>query len=258
MRAHYTRPVTDEQGDLLPNVQVSVFDPGTTDLISLVLYSTSTGNNVLTNPYVSATGIIDLYLDIPARVRFGLVQGGLPMQLYDDVDILAAGSDSQHSGAGTNSLVLGVSATSAGNGSVAMGPSASSGGTGSSALGPLTNAVGDYSTAVGSGAASSGTGGVAAGRDSSASGVSSTALGHGAQAADQSAVALGDGATAPYAHSSAVGPGAETTQPNQVVLGTPADIVEIPAGSAVILSDTNGVRWKVTINTDGSLNTQAA
>lgn len=256
MRAHYTRPVTDEQGDLLLNVQVSVFNPGTTDFISQVLYSTDTGSNVLTNPYVSASGTVDFYLDTPGRVRLGLVQGGLPMQFYDDVDILAAGSDSLHLGTGLNSLVIGTAATSTGDGSVALGPSASSGGIGATALGPLTNALGDYSTTVGSGASSSGVGGTAAGRDSSAAGDGSLAMGNGAQTGAQSAVALGDGAAAPYAHSSAVGPGAVTTQANQIMLGTPDDVVEVL--SAIILSDSSAARWRVTINTDGSLNTEPA
>lgn len=134
MRAHFTRPVTDEQGDLLPNVQVTVFDPGTTTPISQVLYTSDTGSNVLTNPFVSATGVIDVYLDQPARVRFGIVQGNLPMQFYEDVDVLAAGSDSQHFGAGTNSLAIGVGATSLGDSATGLGPSASATGTNSTAL----------------------------------------------------------------------------------------------------------------------------
>lgn len=255
MRAHFTRPVTDEQGDLLPNVQVTVFEPGTTTPISQVIYSSDTGNNVLTNPYVSATGVIDIYLDQPARVRFGIVQGNLPMQFYEDVDVLAAGSDSQHFGAGLNSLVIGVGATANGDSSTALGTTASSTGVNSTAVGANTNAVGDYSAAVGQAATTQGTSALAAGRTATATGVASTALGNGAQATADSSSALGDGAVAGFAHSTAIGAGAVADGTNRIVLGTAADQTVIPQGSGIVMYDSAGVQWLVTINTDGSLNT---
>lgn len=255
MRAHFTRPVTDEQGDLLPNVQVTVFDPGTTTPISQVLYTSDTGSNVLTNPFVSATGVIDVYLDQPARVRFGIVQGNLPMQFYEDVDVLAAGSDSQHFGAGTNSLAIGVGATSLGDSATGLGPSASATGTNSTALGQASSSVGDFSAALGQGATTQGVSALAAGRTASATGLASTALGNGAQATADSSTALGDGATAGFPHSTAIGAGAQTDGNNRVVLGTGSDQVVIPQGSGIVMFDSAGVQWLVTINTDGSLNT---
>jgi hypothetical protein len=258
VRAHFTRPVTDEQGNLLPNAQITLFNAATTTPITPVVYSTDVGNNVLTNPYVSATGQIDFYLDDPMRVRIGIVQGGLPMQYYEDMDVLAAGSDSPHTGTGLNSLVIGVSATSVGDASVALGSSASSGGVSSSAVGPTTNSLGDYSVAFGSGASSSGVGGVSVGRNAQSVGDATTAVGNGAQTAALSAVALGDGAVSTYAHATAIGPGAATTSANQIMLGSATDIVEIPAGSRIVLSDTDGIRWTLKINTDGSLDTELA
>jgi hypothetical protein len=258
VRAHFTRPVTDEQGNLLPNAQVNIYDPATTTPIGQVLYSTDVGNNVLTNPYVSSTGQIDFYLDNPTRVRIGIVQGGLPMQFYEDVDVLAAGSDSPHTGAGTESLVIGVAATSVGDSSVALGPAASSGGASAVGVGPITNALGDYSAALGSGASTSGVGTTAVGRNAAATGDSSTALGNGAQTGDESAVALGDGATSIYAHASAIGSGAETTRVNQVMIGSATDIVEIAAGAPIVLTDADGVRWTLVVDTDGSLDTEPA
>jgi 3D (Asp-Asp-Asp) domain-containing protein len=255
VRAHFTRPVTDEQGDLLPNVQVTVFDPGTTTPISQVLYTSDTGNTVLTNPFVSSTGVIDIYLDQPARVRFGIVQSNLPMQFYEDVDVLAAGSDSQHFGAGANSLMIGVGATSNGDASTALGPSASSAGVNSSAFGPNTNAVGDYSAALGQAATTQGASALAAGRTATATGVASTAVGNASQATADSATALGDGAVAGFTHSTAIGAGAEADGNNRIVMGTAADMTVIPQGSGIVMFDSNGVQWEITINTDGSLNT---
>lgn len=258
MRAHFTRPVTDDQGNLLPNAEIAVYDPGTTDLIAPVLYSTGSGSTVLTNPYISATGVIDFYLDQPARVRVGVTQGGLPTSYYEDVDVLAAGVDGQHVGAGRISLVIGSGATSAGDSSAALGPGASSGGASATAVGSITNAVGDFSVAVGSGAASSGTSGIALGQDAQGTGSAATALGHTAQTGADSATALGDGASALYQHSTALGAGAATTQTNQVLLGTATDVVEVAAGAPLVMSDSAGVRWRVTVNTDGSLNTTPA
>lgn len=258
MRAHFTRPVTDDQGNLLPNAQISVFEPGSTTLISPVLYTSDTGSGVLTNPYISATGLIDIYLNNPMRVRIGIVQGGLPMQFYEAVDVLAAGSDSPHTGTGLNSLVIGVAANSVGNTSTALGPSASSGGVSAVALGVSTNGLGDYSAALGSGASTSGVGATAVGRDTVGGGDSSIALGNGATTSDASAVALGNGAVSAYAHSSALGSGAQTTQPNQVMLGSPTDIVEIAPGAPLVLTDANGVRWTLVVDIDGSLDTKLA
>jgi hypothetical protein len=255
VRAHFTRPVTDEQGDLLPNVQVTVFEPGTTTPISQVIYSSDTDNNVLSNPFVSATGVIDIYLDQPARVRFGIIQGNLPMQFYEDVDVLAAGSDSQHFGAGTDSLVLGVGASSLGDSATAMGPAASATGANSTALGQASNAVGDYSAAVGQGASTQGLSGLAVGRTATSTGQAATSIGNASQAAGDSSTALGDGATAGFTHSTAIGAGAQSDGNNRIMLGTSSDKTVIPQGSGLVMFDSNGVQWVITINTDGSLNT---
>jgi hypothetical protein len=255
VRAHYIRPVTDDQGVLLPNVSVSVYDAGTTDLVAMVLYSSDSGADVLTNPYVSNTGVIDFYLASPARVRIGVEQGDLPIQYYEDVDVLAAGIDGQHSGVGANSVALGTSAASAGANATAVGPSASSGGNGATALGSVTNALGDASAAVGSAAASTGVGSVSMGSNSQATAEGALALGRSSQAAGVSSVALGDDAVAAYDRSAALGSGATTTREGQVMLGNGSDVVEIAPGSSFVMSDSAGVRWLVSINTDGSLNT---
>jgi autotransporter adhesin len=214
VRAHFTRPVTDDQGNLLPNAQISVFNPGTTDLITPVLYK--------------------------------------------DVDVLAAGSDSPHTGTGLNSLVIGVAANAVGDTSTALGPSASSGGVSSVALGAATNALGDSSAALGTGASASGVGSTAVGRAATSGGDSSLALGDGAQTSDASAVALGAGAVSAFANAAAIGPGAQTTQANQVLLGATGSVVEIAEGVPVVLTDANGVRWTLVVDTDGSLDTELA
>lgn len=257
MRAHFTRPVTDEQGDLLPNVQVSLFNPGTTTLIDQVVYSTDTGNNVMSNPFVSSTGVIDIYLDQPTRVRVGIVQGNLPMQFYEDVDVLMAGADSQHTGTGPFSLVIGSGATAAGDSAVSLGNGASAAGNSAVAIGAATNALGDFSVALGQSATAQSTSGTALGRSASVTASAGTAVGNGASASGTSSTALGDGATAAWTHSTAIGAGAEADGNNRIVLGTADDHTVIPAGSGIVMFAPGGAQWLITINDDGSLNTTA-
>lgn len=256
MRAHFTRPVTDQQGDLLPNVQVSVYEPATTDLIPDIVYSTDTGTNVLNNPFVSDTGIIDIYLDNPKRIRLGIIQGSLPVQYYEDVDVLAAGSDSLHSGAGTDSLMIGPAASAPGNSSVALGSGSSSGGMQATAVGNGANALGDQSIALGTGTAQ-GIGSIGIGNGATATADGGIGIGNGATAGMADSTALGDGATSNYAHSTAIGPGAVTTGANQIMIGTATDHAELPQGSFLVMTSSGGFRYQITVGDDGSLTTTA-
>lgn len=255
MRAHYTRPVTDEAGNLLPNVQVTVFQPGTTTLITDVLYTTDAGSGVLTNPWVASNGIIDFYLDTPQRVRVGTIQGGLAIQYAEDVDVLAAGADSQHLGSGTNSLQIGVAAVSAGNQSTALGPGTLSPGLQATAVGSASNALGDHSVAVGT-ASTSGESEIAIGDGATTSGGASVAIGDSASATGTSSGALGANASSTYAHSTAVGADSLVTQANQIMLGTASDFTEIPAGSAIVLSSPDGTRYFLRVDNGGALDTE--
>lgn len=257
MYAHYTRPVTDQQGNLLPDIQATVYQPNSTTVINAVLYADAAGLTPLTNPYVFSNGIIDFYLAVPQRVRIGINQGNQPVQYYEDVDVLAAGVDGQHSGSGLNSLVLGPSATATGNNSVALGQGASSPGASGTAVGTSASATGVQSVAVGS-AAAQGLGAIGVGNAVQASGDHSTAVGAGAAATFAQATALGNGAQSPYQHSTAIGAGATTTGPNQIMMGTSSDVTEIPLGSAVVLSSPNGTRFRLSVDNTGALTTTLA
>jgi hypothetical protein len=257
VRAHFTRPVTDQQGNLLPNVQVSIYDPGTTDPISDTIYSTDVGTNVLSNPYVSNTGIIDIYFDVPRRVRIGLIQGTLPVQYYEDVDVLAAGADSAHIGAGANSLVIGHLAVAPGDSATALGPGSSAGGAQGTAVGSAANALGSQSVAVGA-AAVQDTGSIGIGDGAAAGGPNNIAIGADATTGMDQTIAIGHAAVANFNHSTAIGAGATNTGPNQIVLGTGDDYVELPPGSALALTSPIGNRFKITVDDDGSLTTTPA
>lgn len=258
MRAHFYRPATDGAGNLLPNVQITLYEAQTTTLLPATVYSNDVASpTVLQNPWVSGTGIVDFYLDVPQRVRIMLVQGTLPPTYFEDVDVLAAGSESPHTGNGLYSLVIGNAATANGDNSVALGAGASSPASQSTAVGNNAAAVGTQSVAVGP-AVTASTGEVAIGSGASTGGGASTALGQQATATGGTSTALGSTANATYPNSTAVGAGATTTTNNQIMMGNGTAFTEIPAGSWIVMTDSAAVRWKITINTDGSLNTALA
>lgn len=256
MRAHYTKPVTNQQGDLLPNVQVFLYNPGTTDLINDTVYTTDSGSSATNNPFVSDTGIISFYLDNPRRVRLGIVQGTTPIQYQEDVDVLAAGSDSLHLGAGLQSIVIGTTASAAGNQSTAVGTGANATGQSSTSLGNSATSLGTGAIAVGP-AAVNGLGSIGIGNAVTATGDGTVVVGPNASAVMPDGTALGHGAIAPWEHSTAIGAGAATTGIHQVMLGTATDIVEVPFGSGYVLQSPGGFRYKITVDDTGALITTA-
>ncbi|MEU6362265.1 hypothetical protein [Streptomyces albidoflavus] len=67
-RAHIMRPITGANGDLLHGAQVSVREAGMSVKLAQPLYAGPTGSEQLTNPHVSASGLIDFWLEEPQRV----------------------------------------------------------------------------------------------------------------------------------------------------------------------------------------------
>jgi hypothetical protein len=62
------RPIIGENGDLLYGAQVTVREAGMSVKLAQPLYKGPTGNERLTNPYVTANGTIDFWVDKPQRV----------------------------------------------------------------------------------------------------------------------------------------------------------------------------------------------
>lgn len=72
-RAHVMRPITGETGDLLYGAQVTVREAEQSVKVAQPLYAGPTGDEQLTNPFVTASGVIDFWMDEPQRVSI-LVQ----------------------------------------------------------------------------------------------------------------------------------------------------------------------------------------
>lgn len=263
MRAHFRAPIQDQQGDLLPGAVVSVYQNGTTTLISNPVWADGTSSNQLGNPFISPDGNCNFYLDAPQRVDLSIsAPGQIPYSVLD-VDVNAAGATSvtlTFPGTGAHTTQVGANAKANQPQASAFGDSSSATGATSTALGQNAQATASGSLAVGQGALATGTQSVAVG-DSIASGTQSTAIGQAALAGATGSTALGSNASAQGIDSTAIGINAVASAPHQVVLGTAAETVVIPGalsfspGGQVV---TNLVPSNDTTGTTDTANVNAA
>jgi hypothetical protein len=87
-RAHLYRPITDNEGNVVPNTTVTLFEPGTTQVLGQTLWTDP--NSLLTpqvNPWTTSDGYIDVYLDTPQTVRIGLQAQGAEQTFIDNVSV---------------------------------------------------------------------------------------------------------------------------------------------------------------------------
>lgn len=237
MRAHFFRALLDNQGNRIPQATVRVLQPGTTVQLADTLFADATSGTTLSNPFQTAGQDVSFYLTNQQRVKLGVTVSGLPEVFWDDVDVLASGTESPHLGSNANSTQVGVGATAAAAGTTAAGPQASAAVQDATAAGHFAQALDQGATAVGA--------------SSLASFPQSTAVGNAAVASASSATAVGTNAVAGFASSTAVGAGATATLDHQVMLGTAAESVEVPG--MLVLHDETGARWAVKVSADGYL-----
>lgn len=78
-RAHARFTFQNPDGSILLPVTVSVIEDATNALISDSLWTTETGSTALGNPFTTATGVAEFFLDTPQRVRLDYTPpGGSP------------------------------------------------------------------------------------------------------------------------------------------------------------------------------------
>lgn len=86
-RAHLYRSATDNSGNIVPQLTVAVYEPGSTTLLAQPLYIDAVSSVTLSNPFTTSTGIIDFYLDDAATVKLG-VTGPSGIEIpYDNIEI---------------------------------------------------------------------------------------------------------------------------------------------------------------------------
>lgn len=171
-----------------------------------------------------------------------------------------------------NSTAVGNGAHATGYEATSVGAVANSSGDRPTALGARAQASADKATAVGNAANASGTFSTVAGAQAQAYGNNDTVVGAAARTANGgtdntilghgAGTQNGDGSDAVVHRSFIVGAGARVTTDDTGILR--ADTVEITPSSsgttpptALILHDSAGARWKVTVDTTGHLTTTA-
>jgi hypothetical protein len=70
---------------------VTIFLNGTTTQFTNAVYADATSNTLLGNPFVSADGNVDFYLDTSQRVDLGIQPPGLPQVILHDIDVEVSG-----------------------------------------------------------------------------------------------------------------------------------------------------------------------
>lgn len=87
-RAHLFRPITDREGNLLYNATVTVRETDYAVPIGQALYASATGSTVLPNPFTTANGVIDLWLDVPQRMSILVEAAGVQdILVYQDAPV---------------------------------------------------------------------------------------------------------------------------------------------------------------------------
>lgn len=75
-RAHVRQVLQNPDGSVLTGAEVRVLEDGSLVLLPQQLYTTDTGTTTLTNPFTCTDGVVEFYLDVPARVRLGYTPPG--------------------------------------------------------------------------------------------------------------------------------------------------------------------------------------
>lgn len=87
MSHHLLRPLQDDQGGLITDASVSVYQPGTDTPISDPLYSDAGLSAPLSNPFSATLGYVDFYLENAQTVRLGIQRGTDPSTYIEDLDV---------------------------------------------------------------------------------------------------------------------------------------------------------------------------
>lgn len=267
-RAHLYMTIVDDEGNLQKGAEVRLLQPHTTNPITVPIYETDSGTTVIGNPWIAESGIIDVYLENPMRVRIGLQTGNSIEQYIEDIDVGGSGSgegDFTHPGLGTNSTSVGSNAQSGGEESVALGHNSSAQGDRSTALGQQAiasqvegtalgwhaQANADGSLSGGSESNATGSGAIALGKGALASGNLSTAIGRASVASSSSGMALGYNANASHTGSVAIGPGSLSTDSYQITLGTANH--ETYVRGVLVLRSSGGNDFEIRVSNEGTL-----
>lgn len=77
-RAHLYRAAADNQGNLLFNATVTVYEADYSVPLAQTMWTDNDGTTAIDNPFICTTGIIDFWLDMPQRVCILIQQQSVP------------------------------------------------------------------------------------------------------------------------------------------------------------------------------------
>lgn len=86
-RAHLYKPVVDTAGNVVPNINVALLQPGTETSITEQVYTGPTGTNTFGSTFDCPSGIIEIYLAAPKRIRVKVTVGSAPPVYFENVDV---------------------------------------------------------------------------------------------------------------------------------------------------------------------------
>ena len=86
-RAHFSRKVADDQGNVVPGTTVTVYEAGTLTPLTDPLYVNETGSVEQTNPFEVNDGIVDFYVDSPRQIKVGLRAPNGVERFFDNQDV---------------------------------------------------------------------------------------------------------------------------------------------------------------------------
>jgi len=86
-REHFSKPIQTAAGDLVPDSVVRLIDPATGTNLATPIFISLEGEETRENPWTSVDGLIDFYLDKPARVKIGVTPPGMEEFYFNDVEV---------------------------------------------------------------------------------------------------------------------------------------------------------------------------
>lgn len=245
MRSHILKPILDGEGRRIFDASVLLLDATTGSPLTQAVYATAVSSGALPNPLLVTSGILDVYLAQPQRIRLNITAPGKPsIDVVVDAPpdpgsvILTSSGLSVLNDAATNRILMGLDAVTAqwvdqpvpvdapvhyhpgtGEGSTVLGTNALASATGATAVGDNAQASAAKATSFGQGAIASSTLTTAVGAGAQASVDQASAIGALAVASGQSSVAIGVSALAGGGHASAIGSTSLAPGNNAVALG---------------------------------------
>lgn len=91
-RSHLNKTIQAIGGSLVIGAQVSVYEPDSSTLIAQTLYTSRTGPQTLSNPFLASSGVIDFYTDAPQDVDLKITYGSSELLVQNQPVLPPAGT----------------------------------------------------------------------------------------------------------------------------------------------------------------------